>query len=270
MTNLTGISLDVSFEAEVERPERDAEGLSIDQPLAFTRLPPPAPGVTPPQPDCRGIFTWEYMEKAIQVLMKTPVFSTPLGTREAALRKIHEKMGCPEYASSESMFLNNGGAGEDLKTAKELCAWSEPLYLERAPRYRPVVAPLRPRQFDDHVDADSWHTPSGGNSDYVLHGMDYLLAFCELGWVEPENSYPPVEGLEQKWVRRFGNAHKTHGVDATSVFNTRGTLASCDTDESELRSAPGGARFSRGKLERKARVVGYAYRRVGRFRPNAV
>ena len=89
------------------------------------------------------------------------------------------------------------------------------------------------------------------------------------GGVASKGSLTLVEVLGQKWVHRFGNAAKLLGFDADSVFNGGNMFALCGAYGSELRSGPGGADFSRGKMKRKAMVVGYVYRRLRRLRPNA-
>lgn len=77
-----------------------------------------------------------------------------------------------------------------------------------------------------------------------------------------------TELLEEHWVRRY-KAPRSSGFDADSVFNSKIMLAFCGAIGSECRSGPGGAHWSRGKMERKNMVVGYIYRRLARMFPKA-
>ena len=153
--------------------------------------------------------------------------------------------------------------------ARDICAKSEPLYLEKAPPAAPVVSVPRVKKFNDHVDADLWCTPDGGVSDYVLHMMDAKLEFSVLEYLDSKDSVTLVAAMEEKWNRRFLQGPKSWGFDADSVFNSRTVDAFCGATSAELRSRPGGAHWSAGRLERRNMTIGYVWRRLVRLRPNA-
>lgn len=269
LTELKEILSDLRLDLEMRRPERDPEEERIDEAIPWRRpRPPPSPGAKPP-PAKRGMFTKEYMEKAIARLKDLPSLSTGPATRKEELRRIHEEMGCPEYASWEAMLMGTGATTEDLQTAMDLCKESEPLHLERAPPNRPVAAAPRAVKFNEHVNCDLWYTPEGGNSDYILHLCDSVIEVSVLVCLDSKDSDNIVNNMEDKWIRRFQNAPHSWGFDADSVFNSRTMLYFCGSYGTELRTGPGGAHWSRGKMERRNMTLGYLWRRLARLRPHA-
>lgn len=179
---------DVPLDLEIARPPRDPEGAEIEKTLPFLKAPPPSDPGNRPTKGLRGLFTEENTQREINRLKKLPSLSPGSTTRKKELEKIHAQMGFPEYDAWLNMLLTNGGTQANLEMAKEICRQSEPLYLEKAPPARPVVAPLRARRFNDHVDVDLWFTPGGGVSEYILHIMDSLTEKSVLEFTDTKDS----------------------------------------------------------------------------------